>query len=534
MYQGAGDDFLGPADDVPLPSEQDGMDFEGEVGVIVDRVPMGTGADQAGTHIKLLVLINDWSLRVLAGRDVKTGFGFLQSKPSTSFGPVAVTPDELGESWRDGRVQLPIHVYWNGTEFGHPDCGQMGFSFAQLIAHAARTRNLSAGTVIGSGTISNDEYRDRRLSLHRRTARHRAHRPGQAADRLHEVRRSCAHRDARCRGPIDLRCHRAARRAGEAAVKVLIIGGEGFIGQALVARLCRGGPIDGRPLPGDGARSAHSIAARAIQAVHYLEGDIADPAVLSRAIEGGVDCVFHLASVPGGAAEQNFELGMRVNLHATWPCSRCCASRCGSVSRSLVFASSIGVYGVPMPAVIDENTIPLPSLSYGAQKLIGEYLVADYGRRGFVDGRSVRIPGIVARPPSTGMLSLFLSDLIRELSAGRRFVCPVEPTARSWLMSRPCIVENLLHAASLPGAWVAQRRTWLLPVQHVSIEELVAAIARRHGPDVINRVSYAPNAALQAQFANYPPLQCPQSEAAGFRHDGTIENLVNRALEPIQ
>jgi fumarylacetoacetate (FAA) hydrolase len=159
MYQGAGDDFLGPNDDVPLPSDQDGMDFEGEVGVIVDRVPMGTGAEQAASHIRLLVLINDWSLRVLAGREVKTGFGFLQSKPSTSFAPVAVTPDELGAAWQDGRIQLPIQVSWNGQEFGHPHCGRMGFSFAQLVAHAARTRNLSAGTIIGSGTISNDEYR---------------------------------------------------------------------------------------------------------------------------------------------------------------------------------------------------------------------------------------------------------------------------------------------------------------------------------------------------------------------------------------
>ena len=159
MYQGAGDDFLGPADDVPLPSDQDGMDFEAELGILLDRVPMGTPVSQAGAHIKLLVLINDWSLRVLAGKDVKTGFGFLQSKPSTSFGPVAVTPDELGDAWSQGRVQLPIHVYWNGQEFGHPHCGQMGFSFEQLVAHAARTRNLSAGTVIGSGTISNNEYR---------------------------------------------------------------------------------------------------------------------------------------------------------------------------------------------------------------------------------------------------------------------------------------------------------------------------------------------------------------------------------------
>jgi fumarylacetoacetate (FAA) hydrolase len=135
------------------------MDFEGEIGIIVDRVPMGTTAAQASAHIKLLVLINDWSLRAIATREVKTGFGFLQTKPSTSFGPVAVTPDEFGSAWQEGRMQLPIHVYWNEQEFGHPHCGQMGFSFEQLIAHGARTRNLSAGTVIGSGTVSNSDHR---------------------------------------------------------------------------------------------------------------------------------------------------------------------------------------------------------------------------------------------------------------------------------------------------------------------------------------------------------------------------------------
>jgi len=159
MYQGAGDDFLGPQDDVPMPSAEDGMDFEGEVGIIVDRVKMGTRAAQAGEHIKLLMLINDWSLRVIAGADVRTGFGFLQGKPSSSFSPVAVTPDELGDDWRNGRIHLPIHVYWNGNEFGHPNCSQMGFSFEQLIEHAAHTRNLSPGTIIGSGTISNPEFR---------------------------------------------------------------------------------------------------------------------------------------------------------------------------------------------------------------------------------------------------------------------------------------------------------------------------------------------------------------------------------------
>jgi nucleoside-diphosphate-sugar epimerase len=317
---------------------------------------------------------------------------------------------------------------------------------------------------------------------------------------------------------------------------VLVIGGEGFIGQSLVARLCNGGTIEGRTASAVTVLDQRIGSRRPDPGLQYLEGDIADPAVLSRAIAGGVDCVFHLASIPGGASEQNFELGLRGNLHATLSLLEVLRKAGGTaggaaVAPKLVFASSIGIYGVPMPAVIDESTIPLPSLSYGTQKLIGEYLVADYGRRGFVDGRSVRIPGIVARPPSTGMLSLFLSDLIRELSAGRSFVCPVAPEGMSWFMSRPCIIDNLLHAAALNGAQVAQQRTWLLPVLHLSIGEIVAAIARLHGEAVRGRVSYAPNAALQAQFANYPPLLCPKSEAAGFRHDGTVERLVVRALE---
>jgi fumarylacetoacetate (FAA) hydrolase len=159
MYQGASDDFIGPRDDMPLPSEADGIDFEAEIGVIVDRVPMATPAANALQHVKLVVLLNDASLRVLAGREIKTGFGFLQSKPATSFAPVAVTPDELGAAWRDGRVHLPVRVEWNRERFGTPDAGHMGFGFHELIAHAARTRNLHPGTIIGSGTISNSTYR---------------------------------------------------------------------------------------------------------------------------------------------------------------------------------------------------------------------------------------------------------------------------------------------------------------------------------------------------------------------------------------
>jgi fumarylacetoacetate (FAA) hydrolase len=155
MYQGASDDFLGPHDQVPMPDEALGIDFEGEFGVIVGPVAMGAAPRQALDAVRLVVQLNDWSLRALGPREMKSGFGFLQAKPSTSFAPVAVTPDELGEAWRDGRVHLDLEVEWNERPFGHPNGGEMNFGFGELIAHAARTRRLGAGTIVGSGTVSN-------------------------------------------------------------------------------------------------------------------------------------------------------------------------------------------------------------------------------------------------------------------------------------------------------------------------------------------------------------------------------------------
>jgi fumarylacetoacetate (FAA) hydrolase len=155
MYQGASDDFLGPLDDVPLPDEAQGIDFEGEFGVIVDEVPMGCSAADALQRIRLLVQINDWSLRALGPHEMKTGFGFLQAKPSTAFAPLAVTPDELGPAWADGRVGLRLQVLHNGRRVGEPSGAEMNFDFGTLVAHAARTRRLSAGCIVGSGTVSN-------------------------------------------------------------------------------------------------------------------------------------------------------------------------------------------------------------------------------------------------------------------------------------------------------------------------------------------------------------------------------------------
>jgi fumarylacetoacetate (FAA) hydrolase len=155
IYQGASDDFIGPRDDVVLPSEADNMDFEGEVAVILDEVPMGTSREAIAPHIKLIMLVNDVSLRALAGREMKTGFGWVQAKPSTSFSPVAVTPDELGEAWAEGRVNLPLRIERSNQWFGHPNGREMTFNFFRLIEHAAYSRRLRAGTIVGSGTVSN-------------------------------------------------------------------------------------------------------------------------------------------------------------------------------------------------------------------------------------------------------------------------------------------------------------------------------------------------------------------------------------------
>lgn len=155
MYQGGSDDFIGPRDDVPLPDEAHGIDFEGEFGVILDEVPLGCSAEQARSRIILLTQINDVSLRSFGPREMRTGFGFFQAKPSSSFAPVVVTPDEIVDSWRDARVHLDLNVELNGNWFGDPNGGEMSFGFDELVAHAARTRRLSAGTIIGSGTVSN-------------------------------------------------------------------------------------------------------------------------------------------------------------------------------------------------------------------------------------------------------------------------------------------------------------------------------------------------------------------------------------------
>lgn len=157
FYQGGSDDFLAPTDSIPQVDFKHGTDFEAEVAVVTTDVPLGVSAEKALEHIALVMIVNDVSLRGLIPEELAKGFGFFQSKPQSAFAPFAVTPDELGAAWSDGRVQLPLLVDYNGKSFGTAHAGEMHFHFGQLIAHAARTRTVAAGSIIGSGTVSNED-----------------------------------------------------------------------------------------------------------------------------------------------------------------------------------------------------------------------------------------------------------------------------------------------------------------------------------------------------------------------------------------
>ena len=158
VYQGGSGIFLGPREDIPNPNEEWGLDFEAEIAVVLGDTPQGTTRADAGTHVRLLMLVNDVTMRNLIPAELAKSFGFFQSKPATSFSPFAVTPDELGEHWQDGRVHLPLQTRYNGDLFGDPDAGpEMHFSFLDLIAHVAKTRSFTAGTILGSGTVSNSD-----------------------------------------------------------------------------------------------------------------------------------------------------------------------------------------------------------------------------------------------------------------------------------------------------------------------------------------------------------------------------------------
>lgn len=315
-------------------------------------------------------------------------------------------------------------------------------------------------------------------------------------------------------------------------MRIGITGATGFVGNGLVAELLRRGRLatDGPPI-----RSLVAIDLKVPEStdprLQPLSGDLTDPAVRTRLFAEPFDVFFHIAAIPGGAAERDYRLGWRVNAEATTALFEALAAQARPAR--VVFSSTIGVFGIPLPRnKVDDETLPLPTMSYGAQKLMAEALLTDFSRRGLIDGIAPRLPGIVARPRVVGgHLSAYLSNIFHALAAGESFTCPVSSDATSWLMSHTCCVDNLIHAATLPAGRLGLRRAFNLPALRLSMTELVDALAARFGSRTRELVSWAPDAKLQAQFGDYPPLDTPIADALGFRHDGDAATLVVKALE---
>lgn len=307
--------------------------------------------------------------------------------------------------------------------------------------------------------------------------------------------------------------------------RVVVTGAGGFIGSALTKALLRSAAW---------ASEVECVVAVDLQLPAGLqdsrllpmEGSVADTALISRVCEIRPDIVIHLASVPGRTAEQNYSLGRRVNLDATadWLEGLGAQSHCPR----FVYASSIAVYGENLPALVDDQTPALPSLSYGVHKLASELLVADATRRGWVDGCSLRLPGVVARPAqANGLMSAFMSDVFWALADGRQIKLPVKPEGTAWWISVEATVNNLLLASKVALDPLHASRVYQMPALYLQIQEVVNALVGRFGADREGLVQYVPDTAIQKLFASYPPLATPAADALGLRHDGDVSRLVN-------
>jgi nucleoside-diphosphate-sugar epimerase len=316
-------------------------------------------------------------------------------------------------------------------------------------------------------------------------------------------------------------------------MKIVITGSNGFIGNALVARILEQNGL------GAGHPELTELCLVDLQLPEYTDprvtrvvGSIADASVREAAAGGDPDVFYHMASLPGGASERNFEAGYAVNVDATFALFRLLAKQ--AVPVKLVFASTIAVFGVPLPDYLDDETLPMPGLSYGAQKLMGEMLLNDMSRRKMVDARSVRLSGILARPSGpSGLISAYLSDVIHAARKGEHYTVPVSKAAPTWVLSQTRCIDNLIHAARVPGEALPARRIWTFPALRLTIGEQVGAMAELLGPHVHDLISYKPVESIEKQFGNYPPLSTKLADSIGFTHDGDPISFMRRVFEAL-
>lgn len=306
-------------------------------------------------------------------------------------------------------------------------------------------------------------------------------------------------------------------------MRVVVTGAGGFVGRQIASRLLARGDV---------VVGIDSAAGGIPAGCEAIAGDLGDPAIRAAALAGGADAVIHLATVPGGAAEADPVASRRINIDAMYDL----LLEAGAANPGLRFAyaSSIAVFGDPLPPMVDDATPLSPKMVYGGHKAMMEDAVALFSNRGLIDGVTVRLPGILARPKGpSGMKSAFMSNLFHALKAGEAFTCPVSAEGRIWAQSVARCADNFLHALDLNSALLPATRAVTLPAQVIAMGDLAAEIACqcRVDPDL---VSYQPDAALEAAFAAQPPLATPAAERAGFAHDGDLAKLVASALATLE
>lgn len=319
-------------------------------------------------------------------------------------------------------------------------------------------------------------------------------------------------------------------------MNVVITGANGFVGQGLVRKLCSHPFIGSKPVSRlillDHNFNALDLSTRALS-IKTFTGDLADKHWLQTTLtQYPIDVLFHLASIPGGMAEAQPELAQQVNIDATIQLLNICRYQMEATDRrvTFIFASSIAVFG-EMPELVTDDTPLQPQMSYGVHKVIGEMMVSDYNRKGWIDGRSLRLPGVLARPPQkTGQLSAFLSDMVTYMSQGNTFVCPMSPGSRTWASSLPNVIYNLIHSATVSQESLKGNTTFTLPTCCFSMSEFVDAIGEVYKQDAINLVSYQPDSVIEALFGNFPQLMTSIAERAGFKPDKSLNDMVKQAI----
>jgi D-erythronate 2-dehydrogenase len=319
-------------------------------------------------------------------------------------------------------------------------------------------------------------------------------------------------------------------------VRILITGGGGFIGQKVARALVGRGGLAGEP------QAATELSELVLfdQAfppnrledarVRYVAGDMLDRDLLARVCEPHVDAVFHFASVVSAGAEADFDLGMRVNVDGIRNLLEIC--RAQPTPPRFAFTSSVAAFGGDLPEVVFDTTAPTPQSSYGTQKVIGELLVSDYTRKGFIDGRSTRLPTIVVRPGKPNRAaSGFMSSILREPLKGESAVCPVPAETQMWIASPERAVDMLMHAIELPASAWGWNRTLNAPGITVSVAEALAALERIAGSQAVQRVRFEPDAAIARIVLSWPVrFETARADRLGFKRDADIDAIIRAHL----